>query len=204
MGEPKDEGDLAALVEAAGGGDQEAWNEITARFTSLLWSVARSFRLSHDDAADVVQNTWLRLLEHLTTIERPEALPGWLTTTARREALGLIRRRGRDTVTRDDDLGTEAVDTTAEELDASLLETERDVNLWTCFRRLPANCQQLLRVLMATDRPNYAEVSEGLGMPIGSIGPTRMRCLARLRAFVEASGYYATDTNEESQEVRKS
>lgn len=158
--------------------------------------MARSYRLGHDDAADVVQNTWLRLLEHLTTIERPEALPGWLTTTARREALGLIRRRGRNVLAREDDLREDVIDTQAAELDASLLDNERDTHLHACYRRLPENCQQLLRVLMATDRPNYTEVSEALGMPVGSIGPTRMRCLSRLRALVADSGYY------EDQEVK--
>lgn len=201
MGQPAPGGDLTVLVEAAAAGDQDAWNAITARFTNLLWSVARSYRLSHEDAADVVQNTWLRLLEHLTTINHPEALPGWLTTTARREALGLIRRRGHDRVTRDDDLSENVVDTRAEELDAALLEDERDVNLWACVRRLPEPCQRLLRVLMACDRPNYAEVSDALDMPVGSIGPTRMRCLTRLRALMTESGYYE-EHGEDQQEAR--
>lgn len=181
---------LTALVSDAATGDEEAWNAITDRFTNLLWSVARSYRLSHDDAADAVQNTWLRLLENLTKIDNPEALPGWLATTARREALGILRRRGRVVLTRDDDLGEDVVDTRALELDAALIQDERDAELWTCFGLLSERCQQLLRVLMATDRPAYTEVAAAFDMPVGSIGPTRMRCLDRLRTLVTEAGYH--------------
>ncbi|MFI5075523.1 MAG: RNA polymerase sigma factor [Actinomycetales bacterium] len=181
--------DLSELLTAASEGDQEAWNVITDRFTNLLWSVARSYRLNHDDAADAVQNTWLRLLENLTKIDNPEALPGWLSTTARREALGVLRKRGRDVLTRNDDIGSEVVDVDAAQLDSALLEDERDVQLWASFAQLSERCQQLLRVLMACDRPVYAEVAATFDMPIGSIGPTRMRCLERLRKLVVESGY---------------
>ena len=194
--------DLAALLGAASEGDQEAWNAITDRFTSLLWSVARSYRLGHDDAGDVVQNTWLRLLENLTKIDNPEALPGWLATTARREALGILRRRGRTVLTRDEDLGVDLADPASTELDSALLEDERDVELWASFAKLPERCQQLLRVLMACDRPVYAEVSAAFDMPIGSIGPTRMRCLERLRKLVAESGYQFDGPMDRPREAR--
>ena len=194
--------DLATLLRAASEGDQEAWNAITDRFTSLLWSVARSYRLGSDDAEDVVQNTWLRLLENLTRIDNPEALPGWLATTARREALGILRRRGRTVLTRDEDLGVDLADPASTELDSALLEDERDVELWTSFAKLPERCQQLLRVLMACDRPVYAEVSAAFDMPIGSIGPTRMRCLERLRKLVAESGYQFDGPMDRPREAR--
>jgi RNA polymerase sigma factor (sigma-70 family) len=194
--------DLATLLRAASEGDQEAWNAITDRFTSLLWSVARSYRLGSDDAEDVVQNTWLRLLENLTRIDNPEALPGWLATTARREALGILRRRGRTVLTRDEDLGVDLADPTSTELDSALLEDERDVELWASFAKLPERCQQLLRVLMACDRPVYAEVSAAFDMPIGSIGPTRMRCLERLRKLVAESGYQFDGPRDRPREAR--
>lgn len=181
--------DLSDLLTAASEGDQEAWNVITDRFTNLLWSVARSYRLNQDDAADAVQNTWLRLLENLTRIDNPEALPGWLSTTARREALGVLRKRGRDVLTRNEDISSDVVDVDAAQLDSALLEDERDVQLWASFSRLSERCQQLLRVLMACDRPVYVEVAATFDMPIGSIGPTRMRCLERLRKIVVESGY---------------
>src|SRR6478609_5248083 len=148
MSQPDGHTDLATLLRAASEGDQEAWNAITDRFTNLLWSIARSYRLGHDDAGDVVQNTWLRLLENLTKIDNPEALPGWLSTTARREALGVLRKRGRDVLTRNDDIGSDVVDVDAAQLDTALLEDERDVQLWASFAQLSERCQQLLRVLM--------------------------------------------------------
>ena len=194
--------DLATLLRAASEGDQEAWNAITDRFTSLLWSVARSYRLGSDDAEDVVQNTWLRLLENLTKIDNPEALPGWLATTARREALGILRRRGRTVLTRDEDLGVDLADPASTDLDSALLEDERDVELWASFAKLPERCQQLLRVLMACDRPVYAEVSAAFDMPIGSIGPTRMRCLERLRRLVAESGYQFDGPMDRPREAR--
>ena len=188
MSQPDGHTDLATLLRAASEGDQEAWNAITDRFTSLLWSVARSYRLGSDDAEDVVQNTWLRLLENLTKIDNPEALPGWLATTARREALGILRRRGRTVLTRDEDLGVDLADPASTELDSALLEDERDV--------------ELLRVLMACDRPVYAEVSAAFDMPIGSIGPTRMRCLERLRKLVAESGYQFDGPMDRPREAR--
>jgi RNA polymerase sigma factor (sigma-70 family) len=202
MSQPDGHTDLATLLRAASEGDQEAWNAITDRFTSLLWSVARSYRLGSDDAEDVVQNTWLRLLENLTRIDNPEALPGWLATTARREALGILRRRGRTVLTRDEDLGVDLADPASTELDSALLEDERDVELWASFAKLPERCQQLLRVLMACDRPVYAEVSAAFDMPIGSIGPTRMRCLERLRKLVAESGYQFDGPRDRPREAR--
>ena len=202
MSQPDGYTDLATLLRAASEGDQEAWNAITDRFTSLLWSVARSYRLGSDDAEDVVQNTWLRLLENLTRIDNPEALPGWLATTARREALGILRRRGRTVLTRDEDLGVDLADPASTELDSALLEDERDVELWASFAKLPERCQQLLRVLMACDRPVYAEVSAAFDMPIGSIGPTRMRCLERLRKLVAESGYQFDGPMDRPREAR--
>ena len=181
--------DLSVLLKAASDGDQEAWIVITDRFTNLLWAIARSYRLSTDDAGDVVQNTWLRLLENLTTIHHPEALPGWLATTARREALGVLRRQGRDVLARTEDQMTDLADPLAAELDTALLEDERDAQLWASVDKLSDRCQHLLKALMAVDRPVYTEVSAAFDMPIGSIGPTRMRCLDHLRRLMAESGY---------------
>jgi RNA polymerase sigma factor (sigma-70 family) len=186
MGEP---GELTELLARASAGDSVAWNAIVERFTSLLWAVARGHRLGHEDAADVVQNTWLKLLDHLDRIQQPEALAGWLSTTARYECLSTLRKKGREHLVRDDDLATNVADEQALALDTALLDDERDGQLWSCFVQLPERCQVLLRALMASDRPNYAMVSEALGMSVGSIGPTRMRCLDKLRQLVGGSGY---------------
>jgi RNA polymerase sigma factor (sigma-70 family) len=151
--------------------------------------VARSHRLGQEDAADVVQNTWLRLVDHLDDLREPKALAGWLATTARYESLSKLRRRGREVLVRSDDLGVNLVDEEAVALDVTLLDDERDAQLWTCFAQLSERCRRLLRVLMSVDRPNYRAVGESLGMPVGSIGPTRMRCLDTLRSLVGDSGY---------------
>ncbi len=185
---------LTALVRSADAGDQQAWNALVDRFTSLLWSVGRAHRLSASDAADVVQTTWLRLLENLGRIDDPERLPGWLATTARRECLHLLRRSGREHVGFDDDAALDLADEQAQPLDARLLADERDAALWAGFARLSPRCQTLLRILMASPPPAYADVASSLGMPVGSIGPTRGRCLERLRRL---SGELAPDAPDE-------
>ena len=186
MGGP---GELTELLARASRGDADAWNALVDRFTSLLWAVARGHRLGQEDAADVVQNTWLKLLDHLDDIAQPEALAGWLATTARYECLALLRKKGREHLVRDDDLATNVVDGQVRELDAGLLDDERDSQLWACFGRLSERCQVLLRALMASDRPNYKAIGEALGMSVGSIGPTRMRCLDKLRDLVGSGDY---------------
>jgi RNA polymerase sigma factor (sigma-70 family) len=182
---------LTELVAAALDGDAESWVEITQRFTNLLWAVARSYRLCSDDAADVVQNTWLRLLENLDRIEQPDALPGWLATTARRESLSLLRSRARQIPMDDDYFHT--ADDDSPGVDTNLLIEEQDAQLWACFVRLPARDQQLLRALTACDRPSYTAIAAAFEMPVGSIGPTRMRALKRLRALLDGTQYVFGD-----------
>lgn len=182
------------LVVRAREGDAAAWNALVERYTRLLWGVARAHRLGQSDAADVVQTTWLRLVEHLEDLQDPDRIAGWLATTARRECLRILRRSGREVMGAADDAAADVADEVAPALDAALLTDERDRVLWQCFARLSERCQHLLRVLMATEPPAYSEVSEALGMPVGSIGPTRMRCLDRLRTFAHESGYAFTDT----------
>lgn len=187
---------VADVVARAREGDQAAWNALVERYTALVWSVARAHRLNSSDAADVVQTTWLRLVENLGSVKDPERLAGWLVTTSKRECLRLLRKSGREVVGYLDDTAEDVADELAETVDAALLEDERDVALWRCFSNLSERCQRLLRVLMAAEPPAYVEVSEALGMPIGSIGPTRMRCLERLRQITSQAGY-AFDTTSE-------
>lgn len=172
-----------ALVARAGAGNQDAWNELVRRHTNLLWSIARSFRLSPADAADAIQTTWLRLLEHLGKLDDPERLVGWLATTARRECIRLKRLREREQPHSYDEAPLEIPDPSAP-LDESLLREESYAALWRAFSRMSGNCQRLLRVLMSSPPPSYDAVSAALQMPIGSIGPTRKRCLARLRTLL--------------------
>lgn len=184
--------ELRRLVAAAGAGDADAWDALVDRFTSLLWSIARAHRLDPADAADVVQTTWLRLVENLGRIEDPDRLAGWLATTTRRECLHALRRTGRERPAVVED-SLAAVPAPGDPLDAGLLREERDAELWRLFETLPDRCRRLLRILAASPPPGYAEVAAALDIPIGSIGPTRARCLSRLRTLAVASSVLVDD-----------
>jgi RNA polymerase sigma factor (sigma-70 family) len=173
-------------LRRAAAGEQAAWNRIVDRYGGLVWSVARSYRLTGDDAADVSQTTWLRLVEHLGRLREPERLSAWLVTTAKRECLRVIRFRSREQVLDLDGLALS--DDTDPPPDVQLLATERSALLMEALGELTDNCQRLLRVLMATPPPSYDLVSESLAMPIGSIGPTRARCLGHLRRHLAEVG----------------
>lgn len=170
--------DNAELVSAAAGGDQSAWDALVERYAGLVWAVARGFRLDAADAADVTQATWLRLVEHLGQLRDPAALGAWLATTTRREAISLIRKR-REVPFAD----TEPIETPDEQPAPwhHLVVADRDHELWQAFRRLPARCQTLLRLLVIEPVGSYASAAAALAMPIGALGPTRGRCLTTLR-----------------------
>jgi RNA polymerase sigma factor (sigma-70 family) len=170
------------LFKAAADGDPSAWVTLTDRYTNLLWSVARGAGLETADAEDVVATAWMRLVEHLDTLAEPEHVGTWLVTTVRREAYLVSRRRWRTQPVAPDDL-PDSEDPHAPE--DALITAERDAALWRAFRSMSDQCQQLLRLLMADPAPAYAEVATALRMPVGSIGPTRARCLARLRSRLE-------------------
>jgi RNA polymerase sigma factor (sigma-70 family) len=177
--------DVGQLVRAAAAGDQAAWDRLVERFNGLVWSVVRAHRLGGSDASDVVQTTWLRLVENLGRLQDPERVGAWLATTARRECLRTLRLSARAVPTETELLPDPGTDTP---LDAALLTNERDRALWTAFGGLSERCQMLLRILVADPPPSYEVVGELLDMPIGSIGPTRQRCLERLRGLAETAG----------------
>lgn len=172
--------DIAELVLAAAQGDQAAWNALVDRFSALIWHVARGHRLSDADCADVVQTVWLRLLESLPRLREPAALAGWLVTTTRHECLRALRRAGRE-------LPDERIDLVAERPsddrgpEAAVEQAESGELVRRALTRLSLRCQLLLRALAYTPDRSYADVSAALDMPIGSIGPTRSRCLNHLR-----------------------
>jgi RNA polymerase sigma factor (sigma-70 family) len=154
-----------------------------------VWSVTRALGLGRADAADVFQTTWLRLVEHLGRLREPERLGGWLAVTARHEAFRTLRRAGRVLPTDDEQAFDRTADADADgAADAGLLAAERDRELWTAFARVPARCQALLRMLVADPPVPYQQIGEVLDMPVGSIGPTRARCLDRLRAALSDVG----------------
>jgi RNA polymerase sigma factor (sigma-70 family) len=176
---------LQELIQAANDGDQQAWGVIVDRFEGLVWATTRAHRLSHADAADVTQTTWLRLVENLDRINDPERLGGWLATTARRECLRHLRLHGRELQVEDDSVFEAPSEGTAED---RLIVRERDDALRRAFARIGERCQALLRMLSAPEPPSYEEIGAALGMPIGAIGPTRARCLDKLRASPELAG----------------
>lgn len=175
---------LAGYFERARAGDRSALDEMVRELNPLLWHVARSQGLGQEEAADVVQTSWLHLLRQLPEIRTPQAVTAWLVTATRREAWQVLRRSRRQVP---HEAGTfQATPDTAPEVDEKMLTDERDRILWRHFRQLSARCQALLRVVAHADRPDYAAVAEALGMPRGSIGPTRGRCLAKLREALHA------------------
>ncbi len=170
--------EVGELVRCAAAGERASWESLVERYEGLLWGIARSHRLDEASAADVVQTTWLRLLEHLGDLRNPDALGGWLATTTRHECLRVLRHQGRQIPTEDDRIPQDSVPPVD---DARLLARERDAELWRAFATLSTRCQALLRLLATDPAPTYDDVGTALAMPIGSIGPTRARCLARLR-----------------------
>ena len=176
---------VPALVERALAGDESAWNAIVDRYAPLLWSVCRRFGLSHEDADDVAQAVWLRLLEHLPTLRVPAALPGWLVTTTRRECLRHARHSQGRTNNEAPLFDDVVVDARAPELDEGLLRSERFDALRAAFALLGAKCRTLLSLLLRDPPVAYADIGVELGMPVGSIGPTRARCLDSLRRSPE-------------------
>lgn len=180
--------DDAELVAAAAKGDADAWNALVSRFSGLVWSIARAHRLGQADAADVSQTVWLRLVENLERIRQPERVGAWLATTTRNECLRVIRKAGRQVPTDLEADVDEPPDDTAPEADAALLGNERDGAVRAAFSRINLRCQALLRMLMADPPPSYEEIGATLGMPLGSIGPTRARCLDHLRGRLGISG----------------
>jgi RNA polymerase sigma factor (sigma-70 family) len=178
--------DVAHLVSNAISGDQAAWSEIVDRFGARVWAICRAHRLSQADAADVFQQTWLRVLEHLDSLRDPARLGAWIGTTCRHEALAAIRRAKRSQPVGDPDLLDRAAGP-AGDPEAPIVIADRNAELWKAFGRLSLRCQEVLRVLVVDvleGRPSYELAAAALGIPIGSLGPTRGRCLAQLRGFL--------------------
>jgi RNA polymerase sigma factor (sigma-70 family) len=174
------------LFSRVRGGDAAAWNALADRYTGLMWSIARSMRMTDADAADAVQTAWLRLVENLDRIRDPDHLGSWLATSVRRECYGILRRSARVRPRGPDGLDIwDGLADPADPLDYALLRDERDAELWRAVGALKPACQQLLRVLMADPPPSYSEVSAALDIPVGSIGPTRQRCLKCLRDLID-------------------
>jgi RNA polymerase sigma factor (sigma-70 family) len=178
--------DITAVVRRAGSGDMQAWNLLVDQYGRLIWSITARFKLIESDAADVVQTTWMRLIEHIDRIEQPDRIGSWLASTARNECLRHVAARKRLVLVHED-AEFDGVDYHGPAVDEALLAAERAQVVRDAMAHLPAQWQQLLELLMADPPISYAEISDQLGLPVGSIGPTRGRCLAKLRVLLEAS-----------------
>ena len=182
--------DAAGLVRRAAEGDRWAWERLVDQYSRLIWAMTRDFRLVESDAADVAQATWLRLLEHIDRIENPDRVGSWLAATARNECLRTLAARKKVVLAQDDaDLEDDAAH--EPEIDERLLADERAQAVREALSRLPRQWQRLVELLMADPPASYAEISDELGLPVGSIGPTRGRCLDRLRVLLQASSSQA-------------
>ena len=177
----RDDPAVVALVARAADGDQGAWDEIVERYVPLVWSVCLRYQLDPEDRDDVGQSVWLLLVEKIGSIREPAALPGWLATTTHRECLRVLRaarRHDHAELPSDNQMPPDPAATVIEE---EVLAAERDAALRAAFAELPRGCRELLSLLTCDPPCAYADISATLGMPVGSIGPMRARCLDRLR-----------------------
>jgi RNA polymerase sigma factor (sigma-70 family) len=178
---PSDPG-FDPVVKRALAGEQAAWDELVTRLQRVAWRAIGGFDLSVEDRKDAFAGTFFRLYERLGTIREPAKLPGWVATTARNEVLALLRARRRDTPM---DLDDQHLPPVEPEPALGLLDLELHEALQRGLGRLSSACRQLLHLLTIDPPLSYAEVGTLLDLPHGSIGPTRQRCLERLRATPE-------------------
>jgi RNA polymerase sigma factor (sigma-70 family) len=186
----RDDPSVVALVTRAAGSDEGAWHELVDRYAPLVWSICVRYRLSGADIEDVGQTVWLGLVEQLSSekLREPAALPGWLATTTRNECLKIqraARRNDLDGLPPEDQLPAEDSDAMIEQ---EIMQAERNAAFRAAWRELTEECHRLLALLMTDPPLGYKKISERLVVPIGSIGPTRGRCLDRLRKSPHLAG----------------
>lgn len=184
--------ELALLVERCQKGDRSAWDRLVSRFSDYVYSIPRRYRLSEDDCADVFQSTFQSLYTNLDRIESPNAVPKWLGVTAARASLQVIRvsNSRRENPTEQSELDAILADEDASAETAAVEASDAD-ELRVGLKALGGKCETLLNALYLSEESSYDEVSARLGMPSGAIGPTRARCLAKLRSILEKQGFFA-------------
>lgn len=167
-------------------GDSAAMASLVRAVTPLLWHLARSYRLDNAAAEDVAQNALLALVRHCDAITEPQATLRWLVVTARREAMRMAQARERTELV--DEVARTVAAPAEQEPESALLASQTQRVLWRNVAKLSERCRRLLRVIAFADRPDYATLAGALDMPVGSIGPTRGRCLAKLRQLLADDG----------------
>jgi RNA polymerase sigma factor (sigma-70 family) len=183
------------LVTRAATGDKHAWDALVEQFSPLIWSLCRKYRLADADAEDVGQKVWLQLVGHLDTIRDPAALPGWLVTVTRRECLQVLSAAHRSAPAGYLTDIQNMADDQSRTAEQDLLAAERHAALREAFAALPPSGQQLIALLLHDPPLSYTEVSARLGIPIGSIGPTRRRYVDKLRRYPAVAALINAGTN---------
>ncbi len=181
--------ELTRLLERCKKGDARSWERLVDAFQKLVFSIPVRLGLSQEDCEDVFQNTFVALYASLNHMRSADALPRWLAVTAYRESLRVLRSHKHTPVSESEEaLETlESLEKNAEDL---LMEATQAGAVREALRRLPKRCRQLLELLFSEEEPSYAEIGKRLNMPIGAIGPTRARCLEKLRAELEKMGFF--------------
>jgi RNA polymerase sigma factor (sigma-70 family) len=163
------------LIERCIKGDQAAWKDLIARYQRLVYSIAHTICSHPDDASDVFQQVWLELYQHLTDLRNVEALPAWLMTVTRRRCYALLNAKR----------GIEPLDEDLPDLSQKLSRIEHEHALEQALDQLPQRCRQLIDLLYFNiEEPSYAEIAGKMNMPVASVGPTRARCLEKLRKLL--------------------
>jgi RNA polymerase sigma factor (sigma-70 family) len=192
----RNDSSVIALVARVGDGDQDAWDEIIERYSPLVWNICVHYQLNRHDIDDVGQSVWLLLVENIASLREPAALPGWLATTTRREALRILRAGRRHEHAQLPPEDQMPPDPAAKAIDEEVIVAERNAALRAAFAELPPRCYQLLAMLVGDPPPPYADISAMLDIPVGSIGPTRARCLERLRRSSHVAGILGGGAND--------
>lgn len=190
---PDEQSELDELVARAQAGDSSAWHEIVRRFDDSLRRVVRAHDLDAPTCRDMVQQTWMTAVAQLGAVRSADALGGWLRTIARRECRRTVARRRRELAQQqkfgaDSENGELEIRSAEPTPEDEALVAERRALLRAAWRNIPARDRTLLTLLMDEPRRPYAEISRDIGLPVGSIGPTRARCLARLRVQLAELG----------------
>jgi RNA polymerase sigma factor (sigma-70 family) len=191
-----DPSEVSRLVRAGASGSETAWNELVRRYSPLVMAVTRTYQLTADDARDVSQTVWLRLVENLANLREPDALPGWLATTTQRECIRQLRQ-GRRMLPVDPHTDGALQLCETMDPDTGILRAELHQALRDGLAELPARDQELLKLRAADPPKSYEEISQLLGMPVGSIGPTLRRSLDRLRETSAMRAYLAAPAADE-------
>ena len=189
--------DLEILVRKCKAGDSASWSELVDRFQSLVWSSIYRVGLRNEDAEDTFQKVFVILYKNLDRIDSALALPKWLATTASREAIRQYRRNRDKTIVAldavenlDEMLASE--DISVEELTVAIIQSDA---IRSVMAQLPGKCPQLLTLLYSEGESSYEDVKNQLGIPAGSIGPTRSRCIERLRQALISSNFFESESN---------